>query len=559
MRLQQAVAVALPRKAVAYVACHERQQPLVVRSEADLRAVALHRDHAHHFVVTEQRNTQPAIRLGTELAHVAARDQLVDLRAGRQQRLAAADGVLGQAAAERARGAHPVELVHRIDEIQPVALFVDQRDVKVAGVQQAADHPVHFGMEHCLAAAVHRQFRDIEQRRLQRLGAPPFLDLLLQAGIGPFQFQRAPLHVLLQLHVRLAPVHRGQDVLGHEIEHGPVLVAVLHATLVALHHDRAAHGTVAPHRHAQPVGAVRAAVHRMLPVQHLQQLARGAMHRLAQAQHREGQAVLHFLEAETLLRMRREVVQVVREVQEAQAALVLVAFDDVAVVRIHQRAQDAVELGQHLRHFQVAAGEVGDLEQGPLQALGAFELFDLHALPQRHQHRRDQGVRGTQPGLPLCLGEAGIDLGQHHDAGTVVTIGPAFHQRLPQTIRQWRTGQQPAHRPAQSIGPRADAIALPEHRIVPGQGHGAALRQQAVQRRHHAVGGRIGVHAAVAGMHVELAVGHGLHACSGFRHSGTPLSQHNAATPASGARAPGLAEPAPAPVRRRLGSGVASA
>ncbi len=69
------------------------------------------------------------------------------------------------------------------------------------------------------------QLGDLEQRRLQALGALALEHFLLQATIGLGQLERAHAHALLQFVLALLALQRGEDVAADELEQGPILVA----------------------------------------------------------------------------------------------------------------------------------------------------------------------------------------------------------------------------------------------------------------------------------------------------------------------------------------------
>ncbi|MNV28478.1 hypothetical protein D3C71_1196700 [compost metagenome] len=276
------------------------------------------------------------MRLGAEFMQLARRDQHVDIRTRRQHRLAPLQRVFGQPVAEGARCAFAVEAIHRVDELDTVGFRRHHRHVEIAGIQQATDDAVYLRVELGLTVAGHRQFGNIEQRRLQLFGATALDDLGLQVIVDVFQILRALQHAIFQLQVRAQAVHRSEDVLGDEVQHGAFFGTVTGLGHVALHHDGAADPVVAPHRHAQPIRAFQAFHPLGRVLKKLHQIARRPADHPAMAQHREGQATGHFLVAITTPRLRDEAVLRIDEVEKFQAALLLVAHDDVAVLRIHQ-------------------------------------------------------------------------------------------------------------------------------------------------------------------------------------------------------------------------------
>ena len=118
---------------------HEDQQLSGRARVMKILLVALDDQHAEGEIAALQRHAQPlaggrAQQLDQPRRRPSARP------AGRdQQRLAAVQDVLGQAAAERLRRRRRIELVDEIGKAQGAARVVDQGDVKVAGVQQLGD------------------------------------------------------------------------------------------------------------------------------------------------------------------------------------------------------------------------------------------------------------------------------------------------------------------------------------------------------------------------------------------------------------------------------------
>ncbi|MDQ1132864.1 hypothetical protein QE386_001459 [Pseudoxanthomonas winnipegensis] len=373
--------------------------------------------------------------------------------------------------------------------MQRLAIVVQQRDVEVARHDQLVHHAVHGGVELLQRGRGVGQLGDAEQRGLQLLGAAALLDLGLQLAVGQLQFAGARLDARLQLLVRVAPVQRGEDVLGHVAQQRAVLVGVAGRGVVALHHDRAADAVVAPHRHAQPVHAFRA----MAGVQrHSQTLAhrrRRPAHRLAVVQQGQGHAVAHLLLAELALRIGHVGVDQIGEVEEAHRAAHLVVEHDVAVLRVHQRADHGVDAGQHLAHFQIGAGQVGDLVQRLLQALGLLQGDHAGRGPLGLEHGTDQRLGGGLPGSDLRRrqrrGQAG---GQGH-ARIAFHVGPGQQQLV--LVADHVLGVVPQRllgAPAQCRAGAFAGRATGADRPVPPAGHDLrAVGQQAAQDLRHGV------------------------------------------------------------------------
>ena len=118
------------------------------------------------------------------------------------------------------------------------------------------------------------------------------------------------------------------------------------------------------------------------------------------AQQRHGQAARHLAGVMALRGIGDEVIDLIGKVQEPDLVAHIVVFHDVAVLGIHQRAEHAMHVAQHLGHFQIGTGQIGNLEQGLLQPLGLFQCLDLAGLAaalQRQFH--------CLPGNPHHAGE----------------------------------------------------------------------------------------------------------------------------------------------------------
>ena len=376
MRVHQPILRLLAGQAAADVVGDEGQQFLVAGGERHVRRIALHGDHADHLVVVQQRHPQPAVRQGPDASDLAFRLQPADPRTVGQQRLAGPQHVFGQPVGDPARLAHLVAVVHRIRELQHAPVDGQHGDVEIACVEQAADDLVDLGIEALQRLAGHRQLGNAEQRALEFLRPLPLRHFRLQVDIGLLQLRRALLHALLELLARLVAIQRGEDVLGHVGQQRAILVAVDVGLLVVLHHDRADHAAAPAHRHAQPVGAVRPAGFAEGDAMELSQLRRRPPHRLAGAQQVHGQGVLVVGDRDFLGRIVDPGVDQVDEIQEAHRLQVLVVQHDVEIAGVHQLAHDRVDPAQHLLQLQAAAGEVGDLVQGLLQALRAVQGLD---------------------------------------------------------------------------------------------------------------------------------------------------------------------------------------
>jgi hypothetical protein len=399
VRRAQPVLRLLARQTAADVVGDEGQQLLVALGEAHVRRIALHRDHADHRVLAQQRHAQPAVRERAVAAQHALVLELRDPLAVGQQRAPGTEHELGHALAQGAAGAHRVAFVDRVRELQPRAVLAEQRDVEVARVQQFAHHVVDLGIEPLQGLGRDRQLGDPEQRALQPLGALALDDLRLQLAVGLLQGAGALLDPALEFLAGAVAVERGQDVLGDEGQQRPLLLAVAVAVVVALDHDRAGDAAVAQHRHPQPVLAVGAVGHVARHAQPRPHQFRGPLHRLAQAQQGQGQAVGGVLGADLDRRIGLVRILAVGEIDEAEAVALVVVQHDVEVLGVHQAGDDGVDPAQQFLHVQRRAGQVGDLEQRLLQALGLLQRFDPRLRPLLGQGGVDRASGQRDPGL----------------------------------------------------------------------------------------------------------------------------------------------------------------
>jgi hypothetical protein len=146
-----------------------------------------------------------------------------------------------------------------------------------------------------------------------------------------------------------------------------------------LHDDAATHVAAGQHRHAEPVDTVRTEALVAGDAELRPQLLRRPHHRTAMAQHGHGQAVAQIVDIELLVRIGLVRVMGIDEIDEADPSTRMVVLHDHEVFGIHQVADDVVDAGQHLRHFEVGRGEVGDGIQRALQAFGGFEAVQRAA------------------------------------------------------------------------------------------------------------------------------------------------------------------------------------
>ena len=186
---------------------------------------------------------------------------------------------------------------------------------------------------------------------------------------------------------------RGQDVLRDVAEQRPVLLGVAPFRVVALHDDAAADDALVDHRHAHPVLGIRAerivARHAQLPAHRVGR----TQHRLAVADQRQRQAVLHLRGRQVLVRIRHHRVLAVGEVDEPQRVRLRRVADDVEVLGVHQPADDLVQAFEHDARVLAGARQVGDREQRALQPLGAAEPLDVDPQPLDLGRQRSGVVR----------------------------------------------------------------------------------------------------------------------------------------------------------------------
>ena len=423
--------------------------------------------------------------------------QPVDLVAVGQQRGLLADHVFGQAVAERARRPVAVVLVGRIDELEHLPVRGEQGDVEVARVDQLVDHAVHLGVEVVQALGIDRQLGDAVERGLQFLGALAFDDLLLQLDVGALQLQRARLHALLELRLRLLAVQRGEDVLGDEAEQGLLLAAVAVGAVVALHHDGAAYPVFATERHAQPIEAVGAGQLRTLRAlvhgEHARDEARRAVHRLAMPQQRKRQAARQFAAMVGPAEFEQRAVLFVGEIQEAQGVLFIVVLDDIAVVRVHQRVDHRMHAPQHLAQFEIGTGQVGDLVQGLLQLFGFFQFADAQMRIGRVQRGIHQDGGQLQPGVAPAIVACSAELENHAQSRAAVGAAPdatgfeireTSHAAADVLQRVFQLLHPPRRdRPGHGTGQA-------EHPVVAGHRNAGARRQLRPQGIGHALQGQ---------------------------------------------------------------------
>ena len=211
------------------------------------------------------------------------------------------------------------------------------------------------------------------------------------------------------------------------------------------------------------------------------------------AQQREGHAVGHFLFGEFAFGIGDIGVLLVDEMQEAHAAALVVVEHDVAVVGIHQRADHRVDAAEHLRHFQVGAGQVGDLVQRLLQALGFFQRHDARLRARGIQRGRHQGLGQRQPGLGLGAGPAAAAVTPPRQCARChrrcPRRGPAARLR---SVLGIRVGQRcSAHACAGRTCPRGQArrrCPAPSRASRPPAEHPSGSRPRRID--HDAIGGR---------------------------------------------------------------------
>ena len=213
------------------------------------------------------------------------------------------------------------------------------------------------------------QLGDLEQRRLQALGALALDDLQLQALVGVGQLQRALAHRCFQFVLALLALQRGEDVAGDERQQRLVVRGVADARLdsSAPPARRAPGRRAASARRASRSCRGRTTLQRpghLLPAARSVSPISGLPSRITYQV-----SVPSRVPAGSRARVARRGVLDVGEVQEADRVALGVVQHDEEVLRVHQRADDRVDAAQHVRHVALGAGQVGDREQRALQLL----------------------------------------------------------------------------------------------------------------------------------------------------------------------------------------------
>ena len=205
---------------------HKGEQRGVLLVKHQVRAVALHRDHAHHALGAQQGRAQPAHRGGRSRLrldrHLAARTQLLKPARIHQLGLPLAHDVFTQTAGHGAGLAALTRHVHAVGKVQGAAVLGHQGDVEILGVDQLAHGRVQAAVELVVRLLAIGECSDAVQRGLQVGGALALGHLRLQLLVGLRQLACALQHAPLQ---RLAPVlafQRGQHMLGHKAQHRTV-------------------------------------------------------------------------------------------------------------------------------------------------------------------------------------------------------------------------------------------------------------------------------------------------------------------------------------------------
>ncbi len=484
VRRAQALLRTLAGQAIADVVGDEGQQALVVRGEADVSGVALHRDHPHHLAVAMQRHAQPAEGLVAVFVDVVTARQRVDPVAVGEHRLAGAQHVLGQAVAEPAGRPVVALLVDRVDELDRFLVLAEQGDVEVARVDQLVHRRMDLGVVLLQRLGAHRHLGDAEQRVLQALGALALDHLLLQFAVGVLQLHGAFAHAALQFHLRLAAVDGGEHVLGDVAQQRTVRVGIAGRAVVALHHDRAADPAAALHRHAKPVLAVGALDLAVRDLQLAPDQVRGTAQRAPVPQQGEGQAVGHVQLGPFLLGIGLVFVGLVGEVEEAHRLPFLVVGHDVAVGRVHQRTDDRVQAMQQLAHLDFGAGQFGDLVQRLLQQPRLLQRVHPRLRAGGFQRRTEQGPGGGQPAVAGGLVHLFRQPRHHQRQARVLGIGPGQRQQARFGAQRTGLGQGQLQPPrGAGLEDGFDQEMVAEHRVAPGHGQLRAFGQERVQRR----------------------------------------------------------------------------
>ena len=409
--------------------------------------------------------------------------------------------VLAQAARHRTRLVGFPAFVDIVRKLQQLAIVGKQSDVEIARIDQFTHHLVDAAVELVLADIRRGQLRDLEQCRLQPLGALAFDDFQLQAPVGLGQFQRALPDAAFEVVLVSLALQRGEDVAADELHHRLVLGRIYDARLVALQHDRPAGHAVAQQRYAHPVMAVGADQPQRLGGLRAQ-LRAGSAQRSTAAQHMPGQRVLQCLQGH---RVERPLVVDIDEVQKPDDLAIAIEQHDEKVFGNHQRADDGVDALEQIGHVAVGAGQVGDGEQGALHLFGMFQprqgamqFDDLQCAAQAlvghlqrfggqrehlgraaapvqfQQHHRAAAPQRNRQRRPVIGRQAravvGQDLAGEVEVGTnVVAVDPLG--RLAR--RRVRAVQPPQHAPAPAAGQGAQHL---------GSGEGDRTRRGGFQQ-----------------------------------------------------------------------------
>ncbi|OPZ07931.1 MAG: hypothetical protein BWZ07_03239 [Alphaproteobacteria bacterium ADurb.BinA280] len=134
--LQHGIGGTLALKAIGDVVRHEVQQFLVARTEWRVGRITLHGQHAHRLFRADQGNAQPITGTRTKPCHAALANQMVDHFPIGKQGLAGCKHVLGHAVGQRTPRSNRVDFVHRIGELDFVAVIGDQGNIEVARIQK---------------------------------------------------------------------------------------------------------------------------------------------------------------------------------------------------------------------------------------------------------------------------------------------------------------------------------------------------------------------------------------------------------------------------------------
>jgi hypothetical protein len=180
-------------------------------------------------------------------------------------------------------------------------------------------------------------------------------------------------HASLKFVLALFAFQRGKDMVADEFEQREIVAGIDGAVAVALHNESTLYLAVVQHRHAQPVVAVRAGENHG-PVHLLKQLFVAAHQRLALCQQVPRERMPAIFQLHVAGGVWLILVLGIGVIEKTQCVAFGVIADDEKVFGIHQSADDAMDLMQHVWHVEIRPGQIGDHEERALQVFRMFQL-----------------------------------------------------------------------------------------------------------------------------------------------------------------------------------------